>query len=332
MVKTYLFNQIESKAIESKWDSNPLYKSLKTATLSWRKQSKVFYLRPDEVFYHVIRTIDELKTQNDKLELCRYLWDEMYDFLIQKVAADDNEIRNAVSLIVGAVDNCLFCMSELIYWDEINELKLQNAKNNRDSGRQLDALFVRLRKNDTVKEWFTEYMKSPQMISNIIGDDIRKLRNEPTFSEAPDEIIPEGIPQTVLSVFVQPLFAEQYVKNMIDTYFKDKPRNLACIYRVLDDYGFLKEVDNYLEFVTALVDWRMLSVERSRIKNLSDQLGAYMRISKNRNVRRPALDPGFREWGDELKKYKAICENVATVFGKEDNYFNEDGIIHYKFK
>ena len=148
---------------------------------------------------------------------------------------------------------------------------------------------------------------------------------------APNDVeIEDEIPTSVSEVFLQPAVIKKYVSAMIENYYGGKPLSLALIYCVLKDYSLLRCVGDYQNFVKALIDWGMLApLSDKQLKTLADGVSAYMRDRNDHGKIRPGLSADFRKWEDTEKKQQ--CEAIATVFGKEDDYYNPAGTIHYKY-
>lgn len=133
------------------------------------------------------------------------------------------------------------------------------------------------------------------------------------------------IPDVVRSVFVQPKMLYKYVKQMIETYYQGNKLNLACIYRVLDDYALIVSVGNYKKFVEALIAWELIDkMDSSAICSISQQLGAYMRDRTDRGKLKKGLCPNFKQW-DATDDRRSFCYNIANVLESEGSFF------HYKY-
>lgn len=139
------------------------------------------------------------------------------------------------------------------------------------------------------------------------------------------------IPSSVSDVFAQPAFIEKYVRAMIENYYSNSPLSLALIYCVLNDYTLIKRVGDYKKIVKALIDWGMLpSMTDKQLKTLANGVSAFMRDRMDHGKLRTGLSTDFRHWIEPTKKKQ--CENIASVFGKEDDYNYPDGKLHYKYK
>lgn len=146
-----------------------------------------------------------------------------------------------------------------------------------------------------------------------------------------DSITIVEMPQSVKDVFVQPACIEKYVRAMMKNYYGGSPLSLALIYCVLNDYSLIRSLGNFQKFVTALIEWQMLSpTDEKQVKTLADSVSAYMRDRYDHGKIRPGLTSDFRNWTDTKKKQE--CEAIASVFGEADNLFNPQGTIHYKYK
>lgn len=159
-------------------------------------------------------------------------------------------------------------------------------------------------------------------------EEIRETLNDNVAFGAAEDV---EIPSSVKEVFVQPVLIEKYVRAMMENHYDGSPLTLALIYCVLNDYSLIRSVGKYRNFVKSLIDWGLLPpMTDIQQKALADGVSGRMRDRNDHGKLRLGLGKDFRHWEDSKKRLQ--CETIASVFGKEDDYFYPDGTIHYKHK
>lgn len=91
----------------------------------------------------------------------------------------------------------------------------------------------------------------------------------------------------------------------------NEPWHFACLMAVCDDHGILKDRTNLIGFARTMVAWGIKPFESEEgVKQLANSI----RYTMNE------LPLRYKEWGDNLRKFKDKCENLATYFGKSMPY------------
>lgn len=179
MAKTHQLSQKERLAIDSDYADCILYKWLKPLTLQWGNEAADFSLAPAEAFYHVVCSLDELFSAQDKserVEYCQNLCNVLYEHFLEAVNAKNEDCKRAACLVTGALDACLYALRHELYLDEIVGLKTYN-----DYRRELQQMFkpwMRSDRNATLVEWLSAYSGSEECISATIEEKILTMRHE----------------------------------------------------------------------------------------------------------------------------------------------------------
>ena len=103
MTMRHLFRKEVKEAVEDKYGDELVYEALRVPSQWMMTEARTFALWPCELYYHVLFTIDDIRSRNI-LEAQRYcdkaLWDDIMSDIIDKVEeCDVAEVNNAVGMI-----------------------------------------------------------------------------------------------------------------------------------------------------------------------------------------------------------------------------------------
>lgn len=181
MARKHQLSKSESQAIASNFISNPLRQQLQDIVDKWNCEADGFSLTTEEVFYHVIRTLDEIwriSDPNERRTYCKRFQARLQNHLADQVETERKDLERAVALVVGAVSQSLFVVDSFGYIDEIAILKASTPLRN-----DLNEAFRCWITGEHAKElrnWLTAYRNSPQCISAEIEKVVLNIRTNIT--------------------------------------------------------------------------------------------------------------------------------------------------------
>lgn len=171
MMKKHLWSQKEILAIECEVKNLALTKAIRGGCLEWSTSAHEFAFSSVELFYHVVYSLDMLRSmacKEERMEYCSSLWNEMYDYISQHDGGDDEDMRNAASIVVVVVGQCLYAHRFLKYEDEILQLFTASEKGNKDAGQMILSLFRNMvdeGHNEELRTWLRDYMLGSACLS-----------------------------------------------------------------------------------------------------------------------------------------------------------------------
>ena len=183
MARKHLWIRSETTKVESKYHDNALLLSLRAPALEYAVNAHEFSLTIGELFYNSIYSIDQIKSiegKQERLAYCSALWDEVYEYILNLADGNEDEQKDAASLTVITVAQCLYAADKLKYYDEIMALYTASEKRNKGKGQQMLVSLKPLvdeRVNAEVRTWLSEYIISNVFISDDIEDDVHGMRN-----------------------------------------------------------------------------------------------------------------------------------------------------------
>jgi len=183
MARKHLWIRRETTKVESKYHDNALLLSLRAIALEYAANAREFSLTIGELFYNCIYSIDQIKSieeKQERLAYCSALWDEVYEYILDLADGNEEELKDAASLIVITVGQCLYAADKLKYFDEVMALYAASEKRNRGKGQQMLGSLKPLvdeRVNAKVRTWLSEYISSNVFISDDIEDEVLGMRN-----------------------------------------------------------------------------------------------------------------------------------------------------------
>lgn len=174
-----IWSSSDIEAVERKYADERLYQTLRPVALRWSRPELA--LTPAETFYHVVRSLDELRGKADKserLDYCRSLHDEMRDYILSRAEAEERQADQAVTLVVAAVSVCLYAVDRHRYHDEMLALNASLQHDSDTAMRMLDALrsIADRRQSPATSEWLRAYFRGRRAISDEIEDMLRMTR------------------------------------------------------------------------------------------------------------------------------------------------------------
>lgn len=184
MENLHLLSRKERSSVESEYGRNILYRYLRGVCLEWEGKVSNFSLTGEDLFYQVIFSLDTIRCCNEKLsglDHCRYLWNEIVHYIDSRVVADESDKKNAASLVVAAVDNCLSIFDLDRYLDEIKLLKQRNEVCNGGSANVMQPMFdswYGKAKKEELNVWLSDYWDSDVFISDDIAQMLSEMRDE----------------------------------------------------------------------------------------------------------------------------------------------------------
>ena len=99
----HLFRREEREAVEDKFCDEPIYEAMRVPCQAMMNEAQTFALHPSELFYHVLFTIDDIRSRTI-VEAQRYcdkaMWDELMSNIRDKAEDCDQE---EVSRVVGMI-------------------------------------------------------------------------------------------------------------------------------------------------------------------------------------------------------------------------------------
>lgn len=121
----HLFRPEERNAVEDRYGDNPLFEAMRTPCLSLMNQAKPsnepkpFALHPCELFYHVLYTIDDIKSKpiaKATTQCDRALWDDLLSHMRDRVGDECfTEAQEAAGMIMYVTALIFFWSDSSIY-------------------------------------------------------------------------------------------------------------------------------------------------------------------------------------------------------------------------
>lgn len=200
MMRKRLLAEEENQELVNKYGDNVLFKSLSVIGLQCSGMAKNFALSKSELFYHVLFSLDEIRgyeDKNERIDYCKSLWNDIYEYLSCKVDAEETDLRNAASLVTLAVCNCINISGLLIYHDEVCALLKSNAKGNPDALKLCFSWFQDFQnsvKNQKIRQWLKEYFEGDSFLSDEISQELE------VPAEDSNKSIPSGLDVVQLEI------------------------------------------------------------------------------------------------------------------------------------
>lgn len=171
----HLFRPEERNAIEDKFGDDLLFEAMRTPCLSLLNASKTFALHPCELFYHVLFTIDEIKSRTiaeATMRCDKALWDDLLNHLRERVGEEyPTEARQATGMIMYATAMTLIWSGNPIY-TSISGVLIKRVKEQLpDFSLTLYQKFVdgfNVAEKDKLCQSINDYLKSNREISTEI--------------------------------------------------------------------------------------------------------------------------------------------------------------------
>lgn len=256
MAKVHLWTKSETSEVEHEYQDNVLLKFLRSVALEWSSCAKEFSLTAAELFYNVIYSLDQLKgtiEKDERITYCHQLWDEVYERITEQSSADEQELKNAASLVAVTTGQCLCAIDRLFFFDEIMALFTCSEMRNRGLGQKmLIGLkpIVDENRNKAVKAWLSGYMKGMTFISDEIEDLMRNLRSTTgclvTSTPNHHTIKNKSSENQNTYPFVINSALASFIITKIQTYLKDKkrtqPKDVMRPVRAAQDAGMIRRI------------------------------------------------------------------------------------------
>ncbi len=154
--------------VASRYNSHPLYSSIKKTELEWFDMSKNYRLSAEQVFYEVISAIDELKEQE-----CKVDWNNLYkkyviDFRQSvPIPTDDREINDIVTIVMISLFSSLALSENQVLQTLAGKLAYQCAENNEGYYRKFQNTFCIFDQfANKIEEWIDRYLTSKEYLSD----------------------------------------------------------------------------------------------------------------------------------------------------------------------
>lgn len=194
MRKHHYLSQEEENAIEDlcrKYKSRTLCRIFSELALKTESkiQPNMFSLSGTDLFYFVIYCVDilldiasdeEVDKEKEMKDYSRSLW----DYWVSQISSNRNyplpDIQIAATLITSTLENCLHITK---VWQEVRDTLISSGKKSNDECREKveaiieDVLYAHDNYLD-VRYWFTDYLESNNILSDVIEDEIKQLRSQ----------------------------------------------------------------------------------------------------------------------------------------------------------
>lgn len=127
--------------------------------------------------------------------------------------------------------------------------------------------------------------------------------------------LPDNLPEAILKAPAQTMrWADNplVIRTLQDAGQScKKPEDLACLMAVCADHGLLADRTNLTGFARTLVAWGIVPLTTPEtVHRLANSLRHTME----------KLPPRYRQWPQELKRYRDKCQLLATHFGSTMPY------------
>lgn len=195
MIKRNLWSDKENQELADKYFDNELFKTLNSGRLKYVKFTQDFALSQSELFYNVIYSLDVIrgiKEKSERIEYCRNLWNELFEYFTNRINSDDGDWRKAASLVTMAVYYCVNCCCDYHYTDDkvalFNSCRLENPENFEQVLSYFQD-FQNSQKNQKVRQWLKEYFEGDSFLSDEISQTLDCLRQEAEQDKRQQELL-----------------------------------------------------------------------------------------------------------------------------------------------
>ena len=125
----HLFRREEREAVEDKFCEEPIYEAMRVPCQAMMNEAQTFALHPSELFYHVMFTIDDIRSR--KLTAARRycdkaIWDDILSDIRDKAEdCDQEEVNHVVGMILYGTAMVLIWSGKPTYTSVIGVLMKQ---------------------------------------------------------------------------------------------------------------------------------------------------------------------------------------------------------------
>lgn len=129
MIMKHLFRREEREAVEDKFCEEPIYEAMRVPCQAMMNEAQTFALHPSELFYHVMFTIDDIRSR--KLTAARRycdkaIWDDILSDIRDKAEdCDQEEVNHVVGMILYGTAMVLIWSGKPTYTSVIGVLMKQ---------------------------------------------------------------------------------------------------------------------------------------------------------------------------------------------------------------
>ena len=168
----YLFRKAERNAVEDKFGNSILFEALRMPCTALMNEAASFALHPSDLFYHVMFTIDEMKSRG-VVESKRYFEKALWDDLLSNFrehAGDEHleEEKRAVSEVMYAVSFVLLWSGKSAYTSLAGMLMRQVEIHMSGYADSVEKKFkdgFTMARGTTLRDDIVEYLDSEMQIS-----------------------------------------------------------------------------------------------------------------------------------------------------------------------
>lgn len=166
--------------IKNRFALHTIYKIIKESESSWFKFTSQYRLSAEQVFYEVMITIDNIKEQQEDINLNEFYNRLFIDYQQDAYDVPNEEIKNIISIIVSTTFSVLATSRHRTYQQIAKDLALQCAANDEGYSSRLGSIFSLFDQSvTTVSQWLDiEYMHNPEFLSATMKNIEKRCRGE----------------------------------------------------------------------------------------------------------------------------------------------------------
>ena len=211
MKMKHLFRKEEREAVEDKFRDELIYEALQVPCQALMNEAQTFALHPSELFYHVLFTIDDIKSRSI-LEAQRYcdkaMWDDILSDIRDKAEeCNQEEIAHVVGLILFGTAMILIWSGKHVYTSNIGALMKHVEEHVPNYASKMSNKFddgFSIPDANALQLSISDYLESERQLSNeieVILDSIQlETINKPWTNEQTTINLAHGKETSVLVV------------------------------------------------------------------------------------------------------------------------------------
>lgn len=168
----HLFRREEREAVEDKFCEEPIYEAMRVPCQAMMNEAQTFALHPSELFYHVMFTIDDIRSR--KLTAARRycdkaIWDDILSDIRDKAEdCDQEEVNHVVGMILYGTAMVLIWSGKPTYTSVIGVLMKQVEAHIPDYTDKMNKKFndgFSIPEVGTLRQSIADYLDSERQIS-----------------------------------------------------------------------------------------------------------------------------------------------------------------------
>jgi len=245
MKRRHYLSKREREHVASEYCRNRLYKHLRPLAQRIDEHAEYFSLSPEDLFYHVVHTLDTLWGEMDDAELyCSGLWHELRGHFAENIDCGEPDLRLAATLVVSTTANLLLLDSRGSYWGEREALTSSTKEAAYELRETVEAIIedtlFREEVATDLKIWLMEYKSDETCLSDVLSDKIQALREMThlTGIENQEEVVEQLKPfflgnKDWAEDFLMKIHAKDdpFVIEEIESRLKMKPMKMRIIHK-----------------------------------------------------------------------------------------------------